>query len=353
MSWLEPDAVGHALRVAERRADGWSEPGTVARGDRFFVNWADFPSVTELSDGAWLVHWLQKVDGGTYAYHVRLALSRDRGATWSEPLAAHDDASPTEHGFVSVVPLEEGGAGLLWLDGRGMDPEEGGDMTLRFRALGPGGSLGPEELLDGRTCECCQTSLAATPSGLVAAWRDRSPEEVRDVAVARRAEGGWSEGRPAAEDGWEIAGCPVNGPQLAARGERVALAWFTAAGGTPRVWLAFSEDGGASFGDPAAVDRGLPLGRVDVALLPDGSAVVAWLEAGEETPGLYLRRVGPDAALEASVLLAELPGARPTGFPRLALAGEALLVGFTDPAPDGGVRVRRIAVERSAAAGVP
>ncbi len=63
-----------------------------------------------------------------------------------------------------------------------------------------------------------------------------------------------------------------------ALGDRVALAWFTAEGDSPRALLAFSTDGGRSFGAPIRVDEEQTLGRVDVAMLPDGRAVVSWLE---------------------------------------------------------------------------
>ena len=65
--------------------------------------------------------------------------------------------------------------------------------------------------------------------------------------------------------GSEIAGCPVNGPALAARDGRIAAAWFTMGRNQrPRVLLAVSHDGGESFGKPEAIDSGSPMGRVDL-----------------------------------------------------------------------------------------
>jgi hypothetical protein len=121
VSWLEPAGDdGHAFKYAVRSSEGWSAPGIIQKSDHFFVNWADFPSLVELSGGTWVAHWLEKVPGGTYAYHVKLAVSDDGGATWSEPIVPHRDDSPKEHGFVSMVPTPDGGAALVWLDGRNM-----------------------------------------------------------------------------------------------------------------------------------------------------------------------------------------------------------------------------------------
>jgi hypothetical protein len=109
LSWLEPVGAGeagaaeHRLRVARFDGERWGEARTVRAGAGFFANWADTPSVVVEADGRWLAHWLEKLGAETYAYGVRLAWSADGGASWSEPVRLHDDASATEHGFVSLV----------------------------------------------------------------------------------------------------------------------------------------------------------------------------------------------------------------------------------------------------------
>ncbi|MBI2403747.1 MAG: exo-alpha-sialidase, partial [Gemmatimonadetes bacterium] len=257
----------------------------MVQGESFFVNWADFPSLVELPNGQWLVHWLQRTPPRSYAYHVKLAISGDHGVTWSKPFSPHRDISPTEHGFVSMVPWEHGAA-LIWLDGRAMTGGEGADhgmgqgaMTIRFTTLDADGKLGEETLLDDRTCECCQTALVRTSSGLMAAYRDRSETELRNIAITQLAGGSWSEPAPVHDDGWHFPGCPVNGPSLSAAGDTVAIAWFTAPEEQRRVSVAFSTDAGATWGAPIRVDDGRPVGRVDLEMLADGSALVSWLES--------------------------------------------------------------------------
>jgi hypothetical protein len=126
-------------------------------------------------------------------------------------------------------------------------------MTLRYAAIDAEGHVSDEALLDERVCECRQTSAALTSGGPVVVYRDRSGTEVRDIYIVRQQGGGWSAPRPVYADNWEINGCPVNGPSVAADGRRVAVAWYTGAGDTPRVKVAFSEDAGATFGGPVAV----------------------------------------------------------------------------------------------------
>lgn len=348
LTWLEPVAEPrHALRLAVREQGRWSEPRTIVESDSFFVNWADFPSLVALPNGAWIAHWLARVPGGTYAYHVRLAISRDRGRTWSRPVTPHRDRTPQEHGFVAMEPWDDSTAAVVWLDGRDMTLSAGpghesqGDMTLRFTTITSSGRLGEEVLLDRRTCECCQTAMARTPRGPIVAYRDRSPEEIRDIAVVRRVgaaagRASWNEPARVAADNWHYPGCPVNGPALAASGDTVAIAWFTAPGGVPRVFAAFSFDGGATWGAPRRVDDGRPQGRVDIELLGAAEALVTWLEAARQPVEVRARRVRMTGRPGASWRVSETSEARSSGFPRVLRLGNEVLYAWTGPQ---GIRV--------------
>jgi len=343
VTWLEPLAVEgrHALRFATNDGKSWSAPGTIRESDRFFVNWADFAGLTEARDGAWVAHWPEKTAAQPYAYHVMVSTSRDQGHTWTSPRRLHDDTSATEHGFVAMNAGATG-VDLLWLDGRNT-ASKSGEMSIRTRTLGPDGAPGPEIELDSRTCECCQAALARTPDGLVAAWRDRSAGEVRDIAVARQAQGRWSAPRIVSPDAWEHRACPVNGPALVADGRRVDLAWFTGAGGQNRVWLIRSVDGARTFGPRIRIDEGQTLGRVDAEPLGNGDVLVAWLEGKSEQEAEWrVRRVTADGRAGPSRRAATVPRARLAGFPRLARIGAAVYLAYTAPGADGGVRVVRL-----------
>ncbi len=339
LTWLEPaDASRKAFRLMTSELDGdtWSPAVQVIAGEDFFANWADLPAAVE-GGGARYAHWLAKLGAGTYAYGVRLARSIE-GGDWQPIGLLHDDASPTEHGFVSYAP-SDGGVQAFWLDGRAMagGHSEGGQtgaMQLRTTRLTSNGDPPASVLLDERVCECCQTDAATTTAGPIVVYRDRDASEVRDVAVVRAAGDDWTVPAIPHPDGWRIHGCPVNGPAVAAEGDVVALAWFTAAGERPRVQVAFSGDSGASFEPPIEVDSERPLGRVDVALGPDGAAYVSWLATVEEAAEIRLRRVTPGGAAGEALRIAGTTSTRAAGVPRMARAGDDLLVTWTD-AGDG------------------
>jgi hypothetical protein len=340
LSWVEKvGTTRYALRFATRDAYSWSTARTVAEGDNWFVNWADFPSVIALADGSLAAHWLVRSGSGTYAYDVNIARSKDGGNTWGKPVIPHTDHTQTEHGFVSLMPLADGRVGAVWLDGRNLKDVKGeGDehaplpvsMTLRYAAIDGDGKLSEEAQLDERVCECCQTSAALTSAGAIAVYRDRSEKEVRDIYFVSRQDGSWSVPRPVHSDNWMISGCPVNGPSVAAAGRRVAIAWYTAANDSPRIKVAFSDDAGTTFAGPIDVDDGETQGRVDVLVLQDGSALVCWLSGTVEGGVIKVRRVSPDGSLGAPAVIAQTNISRSSGFPRMAPLGDEVHFAWTE-----------------------
>ncbi len=339
LSWVEKlDAKRHALRVALLYKTEWTQVHTVAEGDNWFINWADFPSVIGVGSGL-AAHWLVKSGSATYAYDVNIAFSSDGGQTWTKPIVPHLDNTQTEHGFVSLIPLTDGRTGAIWLDGRNMKDmkdDHGEDkplpvsMTLRYAAIDASGKISDEAQLDERVCECCQTSAALSSDGVVAVYRDRSQTEVRDIYSVGQKNGGWGTPQVVHGDNWEINGCPVNGPAIAASGSNVAVAWFTGAGGQSQVKVAFSTDSGHTFGTPILVDAGETQGRVDVVMLRDNSAMVCWLSGNAEGGAIKVRRVKADGSAGPPAVIAKTDISRSSGFPRMARLGSQVYVAWTE-----------------------
>jgi hypothetical protein len=334
LSWLEPAEGRAALRYAMLGTDGWRPPTTLREGDNWFVNWADFPSVVPLTESLWAAHWLLSQPAGGHAYDILMAISEDGGATWSDDIELHDDRTPTEHGFVSLFKDENASAaGVIWLDGRNM-VDDAGAMTLRS-AVVTADEVVSSTLIDAQVCDCCPTAVAIGSSGPVAVYRNRTDGEIRDIHVTRLVDGRWEPDRPVADDGWKIGGCPVNGPAIAARGDRVAVAWFTAANGEPRVRLAFSADSAGAFDAPIDIAAGNVAGRVAVVLDEAGDAIVSWLEQPRDSgvgalTDLRVRRVSRAGASDRSYTIAQTGAGRPAGFPQMVLRDDRLLLAWTD-----------------------
>ncbi len=335
LSWVEPEADGHTLRFATWIDGRWSAPKTVARGNDWFVNWADFPSMAALPDGTLAAHWLAKSGDETYAYDVLVSISDDGGTSWRDPIRPHDDATQTEHGFVSLLPTDGGRFELVWLDGRNT-PE--GPMSLRYATLDRRGTIDSETVVDARVCDCCSTDAVAVGNGAtLVAYRDRSASEIRDISVSGSGTAGWSEPVHVHADNWRIEGCPVNGPAVAAAGDDVAVAWFSGADNRPVVNAAFSRDGGSTFDLPIRIDQGNPLGRVDIVMFVDGTAVVSWVEQASDSARILLRPIRSRGALETTTVT-DTTGSRSSGFPKIALHEGAIFVAWTEPGEPAQVR---------------
>ena len=337
LSWIERVGTTTSLKFAEQTASGWTAPMTAASGPDWFLSYADVPSVMRMADGTLVAQWLETIPEGYDAYNLQLSYSKDDGETWAPPFMPHDDGTATQHGFTSLVEMAAGNLGVIWLDGRNSefdfeDPETG-TMMLRFASFDANWTQTADVEIDHRVCECCSTTAVMTPDGVLTAFRDLQPVEdndVRDIGVSRLENSSWTQTAIVSDDNWLIYACPVNGPMLTARGRDVAVAWFTVKDDLGQAYAAFSNDAGRTWGAPIRLDDGGSLGRVDVEMLDDGSAVATWVEYAEGRSDFRLRLVDPSGERSAPITVTGVSGGRASGFPRVALSGDELVFAWSE-----------------------
>jgi hypothetical protein len=339
LSWVEREGKKSSLKFSERTASGWSMPRTVVASDSLMVNSADVPSVRAMPDG-FAAHWMVESGPDPEAYDLRVAWSAD-GKTWTAPVAPNRDKTMTQHGFATLFPLADGGTGVIWLDGRATHGDEG-DMQLRSATFDKAHKPLGDSLVDSRVCECCPTSAALSADGPIAAYRRRSMAEIRDIYVTRLTGTKWSMPVRVHADNFKIEACPINGPSVAASGKDVAVAWFTAPKEKESSYVAFSHDGGRTFGKATKVEDEGTLGRMQVALAADGAAIVGWVEFANEKSTFKVRRIDAAGARGPSVAVAQMSGTR---FPRLTVAKNEAVVAWTESEKDSSrVKTARIAL---------
>jgi hypothetical protein len=207
-----------------------------------------------------------------------------------------------------------------------------GAMTLRAALFDAEFNLLEEWELDERVCDCCQTALQATDDGAVLLYRDRSEEEIRDIAAIVFDGRGWSAEYALHEDLWKIAGCPVNGPSMASDGETVLAAWFTGASDTLKIAYKISKDGGESFEKAVRLNEHPGPGRVHTVFLPNRNTfIVIWMET-IPSEGTLIMAAELDKAgnLLNKWSVEKGTEARAGGFPRVAWDGEHLVFAWTE-----------------------
>ncbi|HEY1759250.1 MAG TPA: hypothetical protein VGG72_28010 [Bryobacteraceae bacterium] len=318
LSWLEPGKDGeYSLRYALRKGPAWSEARTVIAGRHFFRHPAEAPEVIQVSGKFWLAHWVEMPKESSDAEYIYVSSSVD-GTHWSAPLMANRDRSEVQHGLVSMAASGPGEVSLFWLE---TPKGDDGPGYLMHTVVDASGKAVKEERLDDDVCDCCPTAVARTAKGLIVAYRDHTPDNIRDIAVLRLENGSWSPSKIVHADYWRLDACPVNAASVAAKGDHVALAWFT--GVEPaKVQVIFSDDGGTTLGKPIVVSTGAgtqgpALGNTSLALADDGGAIISWLErtAGGDAR-LLVREVSAAGVAGPAAKIAE-GGKTPFGYPRV------------------------------------
>ncbi|WP_297338169.1 hypothetical protein [Algoriphagus sp.] len=336
LSWVSnPNDTISELYFSTIDHEIWTEPQLITKGSDWFVNWADFPAITE-NQGNLLIHHLQKSSPATFSYDVKINVLPSNETLWKTNLPLHGDSTLTEHGFVSGIPFSDSTFLVTWLDGRNTgggghgQEAHAGAMSIRAAEVDFQGIVHWDELLDAKTCDCCQTTAAMTAQGPVVLYRNRSDREIRDIAITRLVKGKWSEPKIIHADGWEIAGCPVNGPKVAGNGELLVVAWFTAADSKPMVKLAFSTNSGKDFSEALVISDSNPLGRVDVELIDDQSALVSWMEMEEDSAFLVAQKVDLSGKAYQIHQIAAMDPSRKSGFPQMEILGDRVYFAWTE-----------------------
>ena len=353
LSWVETDTSSgqSTLRYSMFEDGNWTKPQNIASGDDWFINWADFPSILAQNGAITTAHLLKKIPGNAYSYNVNIYIKNEDGS-WLAPITPHLDSTATEHGFVSMVPWKSNTL-AIWLDGRrshNRSDEEYFDldkaMTLRSAVITSDGTISQQKRIDKSVCDCCNTSIAITSKGAIAAYRNRTDEEIRDIYTSRYENGEWTEPEAVYNDGWKIAACPVNGPAIAAQDSTVLVTWFTAAEGTSTVKAAISKDYGAHFSTPFILNDSTAVGRVNTVMDTRGSGYISWIEKGKETNKLKTKHIKSNGQLSEAITITNINSSRKSGFPQMALHDGKLFFAWTKVDPVPSVRTATFSLDR-------
>lgn len=339
MSWIDPVENGHALRFSSWNGKSWAPPETISSGKNWFVNWADTPSISALGDGSFLAHWLSRGEGsGKYGYGIRVARRDPSSKQWKEIHGMSLDQKEDYAGFLRFVPNQSSAIYLSppiqkassGAHSHHEDHSHGHRKTVRFVSFRKDGSFQLDDEVDADACSCCPTSIARTEKGLIAAYRDHLPGEIRDISIIRFVSGKWTAPVPVHRDGWEIKGCPTEGPSIATQGSHAGIAWLTRAHEKPRIQFALSSNNGESFSAPVRIDDGDPLGRPSLISLASGTYAALWLEKTKDAESVLirLRKIDKTGKTHPAITIAKAPAGRAAGIPRLATNKDQLVVAW-------------------------
>lgn len=312
LSWVESEELKYSIR----KGGQWSEPRTIAAHRNFFHHPAEVPEVISMPGGSLLAHWIEAPKTESEAEFIYVSSSRD-GIKWTTPAMAHHDKSDVEHGLASMAANSDKDASLFWLQSlHGPDKP----TSLMRSVIGADGNEIREEMLAADVCECCPTAITRTTRGLLLAYRGHTKDDIRDIAVTRLESGRWTSPKIVYPDKWQVDACPVNAAAVAAKGEKVAISWYTASDDKARVEVAMSMDSGATFSKAAVISTGQAYGYTSIAIDDAGGAYVSWLERGGDGARVLARHVSADGV--AGPVTQVAAGSRKSlGYPKIVRAG--------------------------------
>jgi len=231
---------------------------------------------------------------------LRYIRSTDGGRSWSAPATVTSDGEFGSHNFHALHAASDGAIYVSWLGSDGSKaaskPGASRSGTWIARSLDQGRSWSERTRVHaGESCPCCRTALASAPDGtLYLAWRTVMPGSVRDIVIARSSDGGrtWSDPVRVHADGWVFDGCPHAGPALQVDSAgTVHVAWWTGDDARIGTWYARSADGAKTFTDPVRLSaEGYSTPAHPQLALTDGQAIVAaWDDGAGGTPRVLVR----------------------------------------------------------------
>ena len=326
LSWIERNTDGEArLQMATWNGSEFDEIRLIAKSKGMFANWADIPSLVEAPSGDLYAHWLNRIGNETYAYGIQIERSIDHGKSWQSLGWLHNDTSATEHGFVSLIP-ENRHVRAFWLDGRQMKKPTG-KMMLRTAIL-DGNEIKSENMLDDDVCTCCPTGAIQLPGGSAVVYRDRLPQEIRDISLVHLKNDSWSKPSRIQKDNWVMPGCPVNGPSIATNGNIIAVSRFTVIKNKAKIILRLFKDGQAESGKEIILDENIPVGRCTTVCSKDAVYNI-WIGVDKKQTVLRMAEVSLSGKIKRKITLVPIDKDRSSGMPRAIFSNNYLWVSWT------------------------
>ena len=238
-------------------------------------------------------------------------MSDDEGATWKSPVKINDALESAKEALQNIAGGPNGSYFAVWLDDR-----VAGSMRIYGARSKDGGASWKENVKiyqspDRHVCECCHPSVVYGKDGkIVVMWRNWLGG-ARDMYIATSVDGGKTF-TPATKLGggtWPLNACPMDGGGVALSEDgnhqtvwqRKGEVFFSGVDGAEKLLgsgrqpviaeydsttlVAWQNDGilvaeSSSKTAPQKVsDKG---GFPTIAALPNGDALVAWEEAGND-----------------------------------------------------------------------
>jgi hypothetical protein len=199
-----------------------------------------------------------------------------------------------------------------------------------YHAMWKGTEAAVETPIASNVCFCCKTAVVSRGSDVFVAWRHLFPGGVRDIAMARSADGGRTFQAPVrvSDDNWMIDACPDDGPAMTIDEAGVLrVTWPTLVtnqeGPRMAIFEATSRDGGVTFSPRTPVNAGPGAAAHPRIATGAGRTAIVWDELAQGSRRVLFRPSGSGTP-------AILSAGRIASYPAIAAVGDGFVVAWTD-----------------------
>lgn len=333
-----PDAAHAVHRVSRDRGRTWSLPVAIPEGGEppLAAKHGSAPQVAFRGDVG-LAVWTGIGTGFMKRGPAVVAWTTDGGRTWTPGGLASPTGTRDSQAFLDLAVEAGGRFHLVWFDGR-TEPR-----TMRHAwSDGPDVAWSAPTVIDGATCACCWNRLVTGEDGAVyALYRDEVPRDMAAAVLEPEAREWRALGRAGAF-GWIVEGCPHVGGGLAASGTGVLRSLHAT------VWTAQEDAVGLyalrSFPNRGGWDAPIRLGsktakHSDLAAAGD-RLVCAWDQwmALDDLAGVFVAESTDRGATWSSPVRISPPGVQ-ASFPRALRVADRFVVFYVSGDPAGGTIV--------------
>jgi hypothetical protein len=248
--------------------------------------------------------------------------------------AGPEDETAVESTHTRMCVNDEGRISVVWQDAR-----EGNEAIWLNQSTDLGASwlTGAVRVSNGDMASTAP-EIACTNSRVFVVWEDDRDGELENhnIYLARSGDNGETWADEVAIDADPDGDHMSLGPQIAAVGNDVYVAWFDAAHGAYDIFVAASHDGGETFGAPVRVDGGEEGEAYSawprIVAESGGVVYVAWEDSRDGLSDVYFAASydGGRTFSERRLDVGDDPGAADSFSPRLAAADGVVYVVWHD-----------------------
>jgi hypothetical protein len=252
LSWVRETSDSTAIFCYAISTDGgksFNAPVLIPVSDNVKPHAENLPKVIFKPSGEIIALWgaASNDPRKKYSGNIFYSQSFDEGKSWSAAKPLVTDTTGYDQRYFDVALLQNGEAGIIWLDNRKQTKEEG--SALYFASTSGNNGFTGERRITDPCCQCCRTDLFIdSKNNLHILYRGIIQDSIRDMVHIVSTDGGRSFSSPKriSNDNWVLNACPHTGPAMTENGAGIHFAWYT--GGKHKgTFYTRSTDYGSNF----------------------------------------------------------------------------------------------------------